>query len=63
MTYQPAAISDDLNILPKLPTWVISGRAETLETVAFRSGAALTVLDAMVSDPSCRCTVINQNFG
>ncbi len=51
MTYQPAAISDDLNTLPKLPPWVTSGRAETLETVAFRSGAALTVLDGLVSDP------------
>ncbi|MBA83205.1 MAG: hypothetical protein CML60_04630 [Rhodobacteraceae bacterium] len=51
MTYQPATISDDLNILPQLPGWVTSGRAETLETVAFRSGAALTVLDQLVSDP------------
>lgn len=51
MTYQAAALSDDLNTLPKLPPWVTSGRAETLETVAFRSGAALTVLDQLVSDP------------
>ncbi|MDG1407058.1 MAG: DUF1403 family protein [Paracoccaceae bacterium] len=52
MTDQPAALSDDLNTLPKLPAWVTSGRAETPETVAFRSGAALTVLDALVSDPA-----------
>ena len=39
-------------ILPKLPAWVTSGRAETLETVAFRSGVALTVLDALLSDPA-----------
>ncbi|WP_299627814.1 DUF1403 family protein [uncultured Tateyamaria sp.] len=51
MTCQPAPISDDLNTLPKLPSWVTSARAETLETVAFRSGAALTVLDQLVSDP------------
>lgn len=51
MTYQPANVPDDLNILPKLPSWVTSGRAETLETVAFRSGAALTVLDQLVSGP------------
>jgi hypothetical protein len=51
MTFQPNAPSDDLNTLPKLPAWVTSGRAETLETVAFRSGAALTVLDQLVSDP------------
>ncbi|ABI93332.1 DUF1403 domain-containing protein (plasmid) [Roseobacter denitrificans] len=51
MTFQPAALSDDLKTLPKLPGWVTSTRAETLETVAFRSGAALTVLDGLVSDP------------
>jgi len=51
MTYQPADIPDDLTILPNLPGWITSGRAETLETVAFRSGAALTVLDQLVSDP------------
>lgn len=39
-------------ILPKLPAWVTSGRAETFESVAFRSGAALTVLDQLVTDPS-----------
>lgn len=51
MTYQLAAIQDDLSTLPQLPGWVTSGRPETLETVAFRSGAALTVLDQLVSDP------------
>ncbi|WP_205320209.1 DUF1403 family protein [Notoacmeibacter marinus] len=51
MTYQPAAIQDDLSTLPQLPGWVTSGRAETLETVAFRSGAALMVLDQLVGDP------------
>lgn len=51
MTYQPATISNDLNTLPQLPGWVTSGQTETLETVAFRSGAALTVLDQLISDP------------
>ncbi len=51
MTYQSAAISNGQTSLPQLPDWVTSGRAETLETVAFRSGAALTVLDQLVSDP------------
>ncbi|MEO3479973.1 DUF1403 family protein [Phaeobacter sp. CAU 1743] len=51
MTYQPATISDDFSTLPQLPGWVTSGRVETLETVAFRSGAAITVLDQLVSDP------------
>ncbi len=50
MTYQPMAISDDPTTLPKLPCWVTSGRSETLESVAFRSGAALTVLDQLLSD-------------
>ena len=52
MTYQPSTISDDQNTLPKLPSWVTAGRAETFEAVAFRSGAALTVLDGLVSYPS-----------
>ncbi len=51
MTYQPTAISNDLTNLPNLPGWVTSGGAETFETVAFRSGAALTVLDQLVCDP------------
>lgn len=51
MTYQPISINDDLSTLPKLPAWVTSERAETPETVAFRSGAALTVLDQLLSDP------------
>lgn len=50
MTYQTAAIDNNLMSLPKLPGWVTSGRAETPETVAFRSGAALTVLDELVVD-------------
>jgi hypothetical protein len=52
MTYQPVTASDDLNTLPKLPGWVTSGRAETFESVAFRSGAGLTVLDQLIIDPS-----------
>ncbi|WP_067264135.1 DUF1403 family protein [Sulfitobacter sp. HI0054] len=51
MIYQPTAVSNDLDKLPQLPGWVTSRRAETLETVAFRSGAALMVLDQLVSDP------------
>lgn len=50
MTYHPAAPSDDLNTLPKLPPWVTSGRVETPETVAFRSGVALTVFDRLLGD-------------
>ncbi|MDW3182773.1 DUF1403 family protein [Roseobacter sp.] len=50
MTYQSIAIDSGLKNLPKLPGWVTSGRAETPETVVFRSGAALTVLEQLVSD-------------
>ncbi len=50
MTYQPKAIPDSQMTLPKLPGWVTSRHAETLETVAFRSGAALAVLDQLVSN-------------
>ena len=52
MTYARTTFDHDLNTLPKLPPWVTSGRAETLETVAFRSGAVLTVLDPLVVDPA-----------
>lgn len=37
--------------LTGLLAWATSGPADTAEIMAFRSGAALVVLDAMVSDP------------
>ena len=52
MKYQPAAISDDLSTLPQLPGWITSAQPETPETVAFRSGAALAVLDRLIGDPA-----------
>ncbi len=39
----------DLETLPRMPSWVTSARAETLEDVAFLSGAALAVLHLVVS--------------
>lgn len=48
MTYQPSAISGDLNTLPKLPAWVTSGRGEALETMAFLSGASFAMLDVLL---------------
>src|SRR6056297_4031250 len=48
MTYQQSAIPDDPRSLPKLPSWVTSARAETLEDVAFLSGAALSHLHLVV---------------
>ncbi len=41
---------DDFDTLSRMPSWVTSGRSDTVETVAFRSGAALTVLDQLVTD-------------
>ncbi|KUP94052.1 DUF1403 family protein [Tritonibacter horizontis] len=49
MTYQAATISNHLNTLPQLPGWVTSGRAETLEDVAFLSGAALAHLHLVLA--------------
>jgi len=43
MPYQPANISDDVITLPQLPRWITAARAETLQTVAFWSAAALMV--------------------
>ncbi|WP_299211195.1 DUF1403 family protein [uncultured Tateyamaria sp.] len=51
MTYQPTAIDENSDNLPKLPVWVTSKGAETLDTVAFRSGVGLTVFDQLISDP------------
>ncbi|MEO1538281.1 MAG: DUF1403 family protein [Pseudomonadota bacterium] len=58
MTYQPTAISDDLNSLPKLPAWVTSGRAETPEHVAFLSGAALSHLHLVLTRPEVPQTLL-----
>lgn len=49
MTYQPATISNDLNTLPQVPSWVTSARPETFEDVAFLSGAALSRLHLVLS--------------
>ncbi|WP_289150514.1 DUF1403 family protein [uncultured Salipiger sp.] len=51
MTFQPARLPDDTDSLPQLPGWVTSGGAETPGIVAFRSGAALLVLDQLLGDP------------
>lgn len=36
--------SDDADTIPRMPSWVIAGRAETSEDIAFLSGAALAHL-------------------
>lgn len=53
MALQPAPPLRDLNALPGRPRWIPSGRAQTPESVAFRSGAALVVLDQLIAGP-CR---------
>ena len=44
MTFARLDPISDLETLPRLPAWVTSARAETLEDVAFMSGAALNHL-------------------
>lgn len=44
MKTAPANLDLDVDTLPRLPAWVTSGRAETLEDVFFLSGAALAHL-------------------
>jgi hypothetical protein len=39
-----AQTADPLPMLPPLPGWIVTAPAETLETAAFRSGAALAHL-------------------
>ena len=44
MTYARPTFDSDPDSLPRMPSWVTSARAETLEDVAFLSGAALNHL-------------------
>lgn len=44
MTFARPDHISDLNTVPRMPSWVTSARAETLEDVAFLSGAALSHL-------------------
>ncbi|MDP7184703.1 MAG: DUF1403 family protein [Paracoccaceae bacterium] len=44
MTYAHSTFHSDLESLPRMPPWVTLARAETLEDVAFLSGAALSHL-------------------
>ncbi len=50
---KPRAKPDEpLQMLPPLPGWILAGPAQTLETAAFRSGAALAHLAAVSADPA-----------
>ncbi|MEM1431230.1 MAG: DUF1403 family protein [Pseudomonadota bacterium] len=44
MTYARPEVAGDLDTLPRMPSWITSGRPETPDDVAFRSGAALSHL-------------------
>ena len=44
MTFTRPDHISDRDTLPRMPAWVTSARAETLEDVAFLSGAALSQL-------------------
>ncbi len=48
MTYARSTFDSDPDSLPRMPSWVTSARAETLEDVAFLSGAALSRLHLML---------------
>lgn len=48
MTFAQSDHTSDLDTLPRMPVWVTSARAETLEDVAFLSGAALNHLHLVV---------------
>jgi hypothetical protein len=49
MTFTRHTHIDDLDTLPRMPAWVTSTRAETLEDVAFLSGTALSHLHVVLS--------------
>ncbi|MDW4499240.1 DUF1403 family protein [Sulfitobacter sp. D35] len=49
MTYARQSFSDDVETLPRMPSWVTSARPETPEDVAFLSGAALSHLHLVLS--------------
>ncbi len=48
MTYAHSTFDSDPDSLPRMPPWVTSARAETLEDVAFLSGAALSHLHVVL---------------
>ncbi|MEO0467577.1 MAG: DUF1403 family protein [Pseudomonadota bacterium] len=49
MTYARHELTDDLETLPRMPSWVTSARLATPEDVAFLSGAALSHLHLVLS--------------
>ncbi len=54
MTHAP----NSFDTLPMLPSWVTVGRSETLEDVAFRSGAAVSHLHLVLSEETVPQTLL-----
>ena len=52
MTFTRHTHIDNFDTLPRMPAWVTSARAETLEDVAFLSGAALSHLHVVLASPN-----------
>lgn len=52
MKFTRHAHIDDFDTLPRMPAWVTSARAETLEDVAVLSGAALSHLHVVLASPN-----------
>lgn len=50
MASTPNSLTETADTLPRMPSWVTSARAETLEDAAFLSGAALAHLDVMLGN-------------
>ena len=48
--------------LPRMPSWVTSGRAETFEDVAFLSGAALAALHVVLDQPHVTQTLLRERL-
>ena len=48
MTFARPDHSSDLDTLPRMPAWVTSGRPESIEHVAFLSGAAVNHLHVVL---------------
>ncbi len=48
MTFARDPLIRDFETIPRIPSWVTSGRVETLEGVAFLSGAALAHLHVVL---------------
>ena len=62
MTYARHELIDDIKTLPQVPSWVTLGRPETLEDVAFLSGAALSHLHLLLSPDDVPETLLRERL-